>query len=86
MVNDEIKKNIAKTGKRIFIHKQNEKDLPSQSMQFSNISPAPNSCTAFASSYAPIGRPSLPPLTLQKERHVKKDRINMKSINLIMYI
>lgn len=37
--------------------------LPSQSMQLSSISPAPSSSTALANSYAPIGRPSRPPLT-----------------------
>nr|GMD53189.1 hypothetical protein Iba_chr11cCG0270 [Ipomoea batatas]GMD57992.1 hypothetical protein Iba_chr11fCG1290 [Ipomoea batatas] len=34
-------------------------------MQLSSISPAPNSSTALASSYAPIGRPSRPPFTLK---------------------
>lgn len=59
-----------------FLLRRNCHPLPSQSMQFSSISPAPSSSTAFASSKAPIGRPSRPPFTYWENRQIWLKLIN----------
>lgn len=69
-----VNKNQAKHNIELF----KTMNIPSQSMQLRSISPAPNSSTALASSYAPIGRLSRPPLTWKRHKqHLLEQKSNL---------